>query len=242
MPAGISIATWQDQSEILRARIRLLTKNAYFGLTLVFICLVLFLNVRLAFWTTMGIPISFFGAFWLLPKFGVSINMISLFAFIMSLGLVVDDAIVVGENIFAWRQQGLTRLQAAVKGVREMVAPVTLAVLTTVFAFVPMLFIPGVMGKIMRVIPVVVISVLCVSLVEALLILPAHLSAGGFEGKFIVFRLIEKLRVRVEQRLFAFVNGPFASFVERREVPISHSVGRYRNLHSYRRMDCRRLH
>ncbi len=215
LPAGISIATWQDQSEILRARIRLLTKNAYFGLTLVFICLVLFLNVRLAFWTTMGIPISFFGAFWLLPKFGVSINMISLFAFIMSLGLVVDDAIVVGENIFAWRQQGLTRLHAAVKGAREMAAPVTLAVLTTVFAFVPMLFIPGVMGKIMRVIPIVVISVLCVSLVEALLILPAHLSAGGFEGKFILFRLIEKLRVRVEQRLFAFVKGPFASFVER---------------------------
>jgi len=215
LPAGVSIATWQDQSEILRARIGLLTKNAYFGLTLVFLCLMLFLNIRLAFWTTMGIPTSFLGAFWLLPKFGVSINMISLFAFIMSLGLVVDDAIVVGENIFALRQRGLSRIDAAIKGVREMVAPVTLAVLTTIFAFVPMLFIPGIMGKIMRVIPIVVISVLSVSLVEALLILPAHLSSGGFKGEFILFRGIEKLRLAVERRLFAFVKGPFASFVER---------------------------
>ncbi len=215
LPAGVSIATWQDQSEILRARIGLLTKNACFGLTLVFLCLMLFLNVRLAFWTTMGIPTSFLGAFWLLPKFGVSINMISLFAFIMSLGLVVDDAIVVGENIFALRQRGLSRIDAAIKGVKEMVAPVTLAVLTTIFAFVPMLFIPGIMGKIMRVIPIVVISVLLVSLIEALLILPAHLSAGGFKNKFILFRGIEKLRLAVERRLFAFVKGPFASFVER---------------------------
>ncbi len=215
LPKGISIATWQDQSELLRARMRLLTKNACFGLVLVFICLMLFLNIRLAFWTTMGIPTSFLGAFWLLPKFDVSINMISLFAFIMSLGLVVDDAIVVGENIFAWRQQGLSRLDAAVKGAREMLSPVMLAVLTTIFAFVPMLFIPGIMGKIMRVIPIVVISVLSVSLIEALFILPAHLSGDGFKGKFILFRLIEKLRLRVEKRLFAFINGPFASFVER---------------------------
>jgi len=177
LPAGISIAIWQDTSNLLRARINLLTKNAYLGLALVFICLTMFLNIRLAFWTTMGIPISFLGAFWLLPRFDVSLNMISLFAFIMSLGLVVDDAIVVGENIFALRRQGLSRLESAIRGVREMSAPVTLAVLTTVFAFVPLLYVSGIMGKIMRVIPVVVISVLMVSLVEAMLILPAHLSA-----------------------------------------------------------------
>ncbi len=215
LPAGVSIATWQDQSDILRARIRLLTKNAYWGLTLVFICLALFLNIRLAFWTTMGIPISFLGAFYFLPKFDVSINMMSLFAFIMSLGLVVDDAIVVGENIFAHRQRGLTRFKAAIKGVREMCAPVTLAVLTTVFAFTPLIFTAGIMGKIMRVIPVVVISVLSISLVEALLILPAHLSAGGFRGEFILFRLAEKLRLRVERSLLSFVNGRFARFVEK---------------------------
>jgi multidrug efflux pump subunit AcrB len=215
LPVGVSMATWEDTSEVLRGRMDLLTRNAYLGLTLVFVCLTLFLNIRLAFWTTMGIPISFLGAFWLLPKFDVSLNMISLFAFIMSLGLVVDDAIVIGENIFAYRQRGMSRLAAAIEGVKEMAAPVVLAVLTTIFAFVPLLFIAGIMGKIMRVIPVVVISVLAVSLVEALLILPAHLSGGGFRGKFILFRLAEKLRLAVERKLMAFVHGPFSRFVEK---------------------------
>ena len=131
---------------------------------LVFLCLTLFLNLRLAFWTTMGIPISFLGAFWLIPLFDVSINMISLFAFIMSLGLVVDDAIVVGENIFAHRQLGLDRTAAAIKGVREMAMPVILAVLTTMFAFMPLAYTLGLWGKILRVMPIVVVSVLAVSL------------------------------------------------------------------------------
>lgn len=213
LPEGVAMSTWEDTSEVLRGRMNLLTRNAYLGLTLVFVCLTLFLNIRLAFWTTMGIPISFLGAFWLLPKFDVSLNMISLFAFIMSLGLVVDDAIVIGENIFAYRQRGMSRLEAAIKGVREMAAPVVLAVLTTIFAFVPLLFIAGIMGKIMRVIPVVTISVLAVSLVEALLILPAHLSTSGFRGRFILFRLTEKLRLAVEKRMMAFINGTFARFV-----------------------------
>ncbi len=201
LPQGVSLATWQDQSLILRGRINLLTRNACRGLILVFICLALFLNLRLAFWTTLGIPISFLGAFWLLPNFDVSINMISLFAFIMSLGLVVDDAIVVGENIFAYRRKGLPRLEAAIKGVSEMAAPVTLAVLTTVFAFVPLMFLTGTMGKIMRVIPIVVICVLMVSLVEALLILPAHLSAEGPWKKLRIFTLIRKLRCWILGRL-----------------------------------------
>ncbi len=117
LPEGISLALWEDDSEILKSRINLLKRNGYIGLILVFLCLTLFLDLRLAFWTTMGIPISFLGAFWLIPLFDVSINMISLFAFIMSLGLVVDDAIVVGENIFAYRQQGMDRISAAIKGV-----------------------------------------------------------------------------------------------------------------------------
>ncbi|MHC4913393.1 MAG: efflux RND transporter permease subunit, partial [Planctomycetota bacterium] len=153
LPEGISMATWEDTSVVLRSRIGLLRRNAYLGLMLVFLCLTLFLNIRLAFWTTMGIPISFLGAFWLLPRFDVSLNMISLFAFIMALGLVVDDAIVVGENIFAYRRRGLGRIEAAIKGVKEMAAPVTMAVLTTVFAFLPLLYITGIMGKILRVIP-----------------------------------------------------------------------------------------
>jgi multidrug efflux pump subunit AcrB len=213
MPEGVSIDTWQDTSVMLQARMDLLKRNAYLGLALVFICLTLFLNIRLAFWTTMGIPISFLGAFWLLPRFDVSLNMISLFAFIMSLGLVVDDAIVVGENIFALRRQGLSRLDASIKGVREMASPVTLAVLTTVFTFLPLAFLIGIMGKIMRVIPVVVISVLMVSLVEALLILPAHLAAKGAFWKLPPFRLVDKIQHWTERRLERFTSDRFTNWV-----------------------------
>jgi len=226
LPEGVSMAIWEDSSVVLRSRIDLLRRNAYLGLTLVFICLTLFLNIRLAFWTTMGIPISFLGAFWLMPRFDVSLNMISLFAFIMSLGLVVDDAIVVGENIFAYRRRGLGRLEAAVKGVREMASPVTMAVLTTVFAFLPLLYIIGIMGKFLRVIPIVVISVLMVSLVEALLILPAHLSSSVSSSKVRIFNLIDKIQTRTERRLEAFVNGPFANFVIR--------TVKWRRLYSWR--------
>jgi multidrug efflux pump subunit AcrB len=215
LPEGMSLALWEDDTQFLKARLELLTKNAYIGLVLVFVCLTCFLNVRLAFWTAMGIPISFLGAFWLIPRFGVTINMMSLFAFIMVLGLVVDDAIVVGENIFSYRQQGLDRLEAAIKGVREMCWPVVAAVLTTVFAFVPLAYTGGIMGKILRVLPIVVIGVLGFSLVEALLILPAHLSSKrGKPGKGIR-RFTDKINDFIDKVLQKFINGPFAKFVER---------------------------
>jgi len=215
LPAGVSLALWEDDTEFLKARLNLLTRNGYIGLILVFLCLTLFLNVRLAFWTAMGIPISFLGAFWLLPHFDVTINMMSLFAFIMVLGLVVDDAIVVGENIFSYRQQGLDRLSAATKGVKEMCWPVISAVLTTVFAFIPLAYTGGIMGKILRVLPIVVIGVLSFSLVEALLILPAHLSSKrGRPGKG-VRRFTDKINDLTDKGLRWFVNGPFARLVER---------------------------
>ncbi len=215
LPAGMSLALWEDDTQFLKARLNLLTRNAYIGLILVFVCLTFFLNLRLAFWTAMGIPISFLGAFWLIPRFGVTINMMSLFAFIMVLGLVVDDAIVVGENIFSYRQQGLERLDAAIKGVQEMCWPVVAAVLTTVFAFIPLAYTGGIMGKILRVLPIVVIGVLVFSLVEALLILPAHLSSkGGKPGKGIR-RFTDKINNVIDKNLKKFVNGPFANFVER---------------------------
>lgn len=215
LPAGMSLALWEDDTEFLKARLNLLKKNGYIGLILVFVCLTVFLNVRLAFWTAIGILISFLGAFWLIPHFGVTINMMSLFAFIMVLGLVVDDAIVVGENIFSYRQQGLERLDAAIKGVHEMCWPVIAAVLTTVFAFIPLAYTSGIMGKILRVLPIVVVSVLAFSLVEALLILPAHLSSKrGKPGKGIR-RFTDKINDVTDRGLKWFVNGPFARFVER---------------------------
>ncbi|MHC4088521.1 MAG: efflux RND transporter permease subunit, partial [Planctomycetota bacterium] len=215
LPEGVSLSFWEDDTLILKARMSLLKRNACIGLVLVFLCLTLFLNIRLAFWTMMGIPISFLGAFWLLPLFDVTINMISLFAFIMSLGIVVDDAIVVGENIFVYRQQGMDRIEAAIRGVKEMTLPVTLAVLTTMIAFVPLAYTGGIMGKFLRVIPIVVISVLSISLTEALLILPAHLSfkGSGRKGRFI--RFTERINGWTDSGLKRFVNGPFANFVMR---------------------------
>ncbi len=213
LPAGLSIATWYDTSVMLASRMNLLKRNAMIGLVLVFLCLTLFLDLRLAFWTTMGIPISFLGAFWLMPVVGVSINMMSLFAFIMSLGLVVDDAIVVGENIFSYRQRGMSPIPAAIKGVKEMAAPVTMAVFTTVFAFLPLMYTKGMMGKILRVIPLIVISVLMVSLVEALLILPAHLSTGKIARKNNSKKgLGARFHLAIAAALEKFVNGPFARF------------------------------
>ena len=175
LPAGVSMASWFDRSGYLQGRINLLVRNASIGLSLVFLCLLCFLNVRLAFWTTMGIPISFMGGFLLMWVFGVSVNMISLFALIVVLGIVVDDAIVVGENIYAYKQRGMGGLEAAVRGVQEIAMPVVLTVLTTVAAFAPLVYTAGQLGKILWPIPAVVTSVLAVSLVEALLILPAHL-------------------------------------------------------------------
>ncbi|MFH1614749.1 MAG: efflux RND transporter permease subunit [Planctomycetota bacterium] len=211
LPAGLYFSTWFDHSIFLKDRVRLLTRNAFLGLVLVFLCLTLFLDLRLAFWTTMGIPISFLGAFWLMPMFDVTINMLSLFALIVCLGIVVDDAIVVGENIFTYRQQQMTPLMASIKGVKEMWLPVTGAVLTTIFAFVPLLYTKGLLGRMLRTVPIVVISVLSISLLEALIILPAHLSGALRRRKpGPIARFQRHVRVGLER----FVEGPFARTVE----------------------------
>ncbi|MCG8458516.1 MAG: efflux RND transporter permease subunit [Holophagales bacterium] len=215
MPAGIDLATWQDSSEILRQRIGLLLKNAWIGLALVFITLALFLGLKLAVGTTIGLVAAFMGGLWLLPTFDVTINMISLFAFIVSLGIVVDDAIVVGENVYSHLQRGKRPIEAAILGVREMAMPVVFAVLTSVAAFMPMLLVEGTLGKVMRNIPAVVIAVLLMSLVESLLILPAHLSGErktmGFFGRSTapLLRGVKALQNLVSSGLERFVHGPY---------------------------------
>lgn len=175
LPPGVQFAIWNDRSEIYAQRVDLLRRNAIVGLVLVLITLGLFLEVRLAFWVTLGIPASYLGTLLFLPATDVTINMISLFAFILTLGIVVDDAIVVAEAIHQRRSEGMSPLRAAITGVKEVAVPVTFSVLTTVVAFVPLLFVPGVMGKFFMNIPVIVIFVLLLSLVESLLVLPAHL-------------------------------------------------------------------
>ncbi|MGD8606063.1 MAG: efflux RND transporter permease subunit [Myxococcales bacterium] len=176
LPDGLYAATWFDTAEMYEQRISLLMSNARIGLVLVLLTLGLFLEARLAFWVTLGIPISFAGSLLFFPVTDISINMISLFAFIITLGMVVDDAIVVGEAVYKQRQDGKGRLQAAIEGTKEVAQPVVFAVLTSCVAFAPMLMVPGPMGKFFRVVPLVVIAVLLISLLESLLILPAHLS------------------------------------------------------------------
>jgi multidrug efflux pump subunit AcrB len=175
LPPGLALDARRDRSDIYRQRMDLMMRNGYLGLGLVFILLAIFLEARLAFWVSLGIPISILGSFLFLPLMDVSINLISMFAFIITLGIVVDDAIVVGENIYYLRQNGKTWSEAALQGAREIAKPIIFSVLTNMVAFMPMLFVPGFMGKIFKYIPMVVICVFAVSLIECLFVLPAHL-------------------------------------------------------------------
>ena len=183
LPEGVHLSIKSDDTKILNSRLDLMLRNGKAGLMLVLIALAFFLRLRVALWTTIGIPIAFLGAILLMPWFDVSINLISLFGFIVVLGIVVDDAIVVAENIHEKRRSGMDGLRAAIEGAQEMSKPVIFAVLTTITAFIPMLFMPGSMGKFARNIPLIVIAVLIFSLVEALLILPAHLRYLPLETK-----------------------------------------------------------
>jgi multidrug efflux pump subunit AcrB len=230
---GLGVDVVADWSEIYRDRMELLTRNALWGLILVMVVLGLFLQPSLAFWVTLGIPISFLGAILLMPALNVSMNMISMFAFIVTLGIVVDDAIVIGENVYEKRQAGAPILVAAIAGAREVAMPVTFSVLTTVVAFTPMLFVPGFSGKLFGVIPLIVISVLVLSLVESLLILPAHLSHArrpGRQGLVGVLRVLlgglltpvrpllagmSWIQRSVSTGLERFIRGPYRQVLER---------------------------
>lgn len=176
LPPQIRIATYGDFSVLVQGRIRLLVNNGIVGFFLVAAALWFFLELRLAFWVALGIPISMLGAMIFLAGTGQTINMISLFAFIMTLGIVVDDATVVGENVWRHRIMGKSPVDAVVDGTAEVGGPVVMSVLTTIVAFVPMLFVSGIMGKFIAVMPKAIIVILALSLFEALLILPAHLA------------------------------------------------------------------
>jgi multidrug efflux pump subunit AcrB len=213
-PPGVKISVLRDWSDVYRQRRDLLVKNGFYGLVLVLLLLGLFLQPRIAFWVMMGIPISFLGSFLFLPGFDVTINMISMFAFIVSLGIVVDDAIVVGENIHDHRLSGMGHLEAALKGVKEVTTPVVFSILTNIVAFVPLLFMPGTMGKVWRVIPIVVITVFAVSLVECLLILPAHLSHRRRPEGTRPGRLLRR-QMAFSSWFYRVVRSRYAPFLER---------------------------
>jgi multidrug efflux pump subunit AcrB len=210
LPPGVEVAKWLDWSEIYWQRIELLMRNAAIGLVLVLLILGLFLELRLAFWVTMGIPVSFLGALLFMPTLDVTVNMISLFAFIVVLGMVVDDAIVVGENIFELRERGESRLSAAIKGARGVATPVCFAIATSVVAFLPMAFVPGFSGKLYRVIPAIVITVLVISLVESLWVLPAHLAAIRDPRATGAYAAVHRQQQKVKRALERFIAGPYA--------------------------------
>ncbi|KPP91221.1 efflux RND transporter permease subunit [Erythrobacter sp. HL-111] len=209
LPPGVSVMIWQNEANELRSRLSLLIESAVLGAILVIVTLALFLDLRVAFWVSFGIVVSFVGTFAVMGLADLSINQLSLFGFILALGILVDDAVVVGENIYAAREKGASGIDAAVKGTQRVVRPVVFAVLTTMTAFSLLVFLPGTTGKFLYAIPVIVIIALGLSLVESLLILPHHLS-GMKEGEpdNPVLRPHGRLRAWFDERLARFRDGP----------------------------------
>lgn len=193
LPPGVEIVVYNDRSNLFKQRLNLLLKNGGIGLFLVLLTLGLFLEPRLAFWTAMGIPISIIGSLVVLSFTEGTINIVSMFAFIITLGIVVDDAIVVGENIYHKRQQITDTLEAAIEGVKEMAVPVTIAIATNIIAFLPLLFVTGSTGKFFAVLPAVIISVFLISMIECLFILPSHLSYTRRTKLSLAMRVLEWL-------------------------------------------------
>lgn len=217
LPPGIHLEVWRDMSKLFEARLNLLLSNAFSGLLLVFVVLMLFLRPQIAIWVTVGIATAFAGAIWLLPHLGVSINMVSLFAFLLVLGIVVDDAIIVGESIYTRQQHGLRGMASAASGAKLVSSPVFFSVASTMVFFLPMLDVPGNMATVARAIGIVVLLCLAFSLLESLLILPSHLShmAPEREPNNPWLRRLNQMRERVSQSLENFATHIYSPLLER---------------------------
>ncbi|MCS1408062.1 MAG: Cobalt-zinc-cadmium resistance protein CzcA [Verrucomicrobia subdivision 3 bacterium] len=200
-PDGIELFIFDDESISIRGRLNALTSSLLQGSLLVFLVLGLFLRPQLAFWVVVGIPVCFAGGVMLMPTFGVTANVMSIFGFIIVVGVVVDDAIVTGENIYSKMRQGMDPLEASITGAREVAVPVTFGVLTTVVAFLPLMFFEGRWGSFAKQIPPVVGPVLLFSLVESKLILPAHLKhlKTGVVGRNPFLRIQQRLADGLER-------------------------------------------
>ena len=211
LPDGVGITMWNDESQAYEERADILLKNGILGLLLVLIALSLFLQVRLALWVAVGLVVSGIGALAVMMAFDVAINTISLFSFVLAIGIIVDDAIVVAEHIQYERNRGTPRIAAAIRGVRRIRVPLTFAVLTSVVAFVPLLFIPGGVGDVWRALPIIMIGMLLISLVESLFVLPNHLShlpGPEWEPDNAFDRFFSRLQSRIDAQLQRFVQGP----------------------------------
>ncbi len=207
MPEGAEIDVWRDFSIYLRDRLNLLITNGVIGFLLVLAVLALFLRPLLALFVSIGIPISFLATIFVMPALGLTINLITLFGFILVLGIVVDDAIVVGESVFSEFQRTGPGVDSAIRGTHRVSIPVTFAVLTTVVAFSPIFFVPGTFGKLFFGIPAVVIPTLLFSLVQSKLVLPYHLSlcrVGQRDREEI--RGLRRVQLRIADGLERFID------------------------------------
>ena len=213
LPTGVSMTVWQDSSYYLKGRLKMMIRNALQGLLLVFLVLSFFLRPSLAGWVALGLPISFMGAFASMGLMGASINLVSLFAFIVVLGILVDDAIVVGESVYTLGTKGKSPQTASIEGTHLVAVPVTFAILTSMVAFVPMLFLPGWLGKLMQDIPLVVIPALFFSLIESKFILPYHLSLCRFDKK--PSNRLARIQTKISQSLEHFIHLYYEPFLRR---------------------------
>ncbi|MGH8549612.1 MAG: efflux RND transporter permease subunit [Methylococcales bacterium] len=213
LPEGIRLSTWWDNSIMFEERLQTLLEDGIAGFALVFLVLMLFLRAQVAFWAAAGILTSLLGALWMMPVLGLSLNMVSLFGFLLAMGILVDDAIIVGERVHTFQSQGLPGIDGAIRGVKEVALPVTLAVLTTLVAFLPGLTLPGWAGQMMVPICMVMILTVLFSLIEALLILPAHLAPLPHPDQR--KSLIQPLRIRLNRALDSFVCKLYRPFLGR---------------------------
>ncbi|MXY67190.1 MAG: efflux RND transporter permease subunit, partial [Acidobacteriia bacterium] len=212
LPDGVGINIWSDDSSIFVERGLLLLKNGALGLLLVLLALGLFLEIRLAFWVAVGLGVSAIGALAAMMMFDIPLHEVSLFAFVLAIGIVVDDAIVVSEHIHLERMRGTPGVVAAIRGARRIKVPLVFAVLTTIVAFLPLAFIPAGFGEVWKALPIVAIATLSISLVESLLVLPNHLShhlhGPDWAPSTGMQRLVAGIQKRVDWWLNSFVQGP----------------------------------
>ena len=215
LPEGVSLEFWQDPSKSFKARVRTLVSNGLGGLVLVIVVLMLFLRPMLAFWVSVGIVVAYMGTLFVLPYTGQGLNMISLFAFLLTLGIVVDDAIIVGESVHSAQSRGLSGEHGALVGARQVVKPVVFAVISTMVFFAPMFFLPGEWGPASMGIPVVVCLALAFSLIESLLILPSHLAHMKPEPDTPPTSWLGRTRRACADGLSWFANDRYRPFLEK---------------------------
>lgn len=213
LPAGLKLSYWRDSSKTVKARLDTLTRSLIQGIGLVLLLLALFLRPYLAFWVSVGIPISFLGALALMPYMGMTLNLVSMFGFILVLGIVVDDAIVTGENVYSHLQNSNDPHRAAVEGTQQIATPVTFGVLTTVAAFLPLLLIDGRRGPIFAQIPMVVIPVLLFSLIESKFVLPSHLRNMKLQNDPSKLNLLTRIQRNIAGSLEWFIRTLYRPFL-----------------------------